>query len=146
MCVFASRLDKKTFSNVNTKYSIGFRFRFFNSNLNLIMITFTSSAIKFVCSFLIAYNCIWPIVAKSVDIDGRITNGNNAYDGQFPWHVSVIGQHQSGISQLCSGSLISREWVLTAAHCVKGYASGFSRYGYPLLLFSKLLFIIGCYG
>lgn len=82
---------------------------------------FASSATKFVFFILIAHYCIPYLCASPIEINPRITNGWNATYGLFPWHVSIIGQHESGISQLCSGSLISREWVLTAAHCVRGY-------------------------
>jgi len=45
--------------------------------------------------------------------DHRITNGYTAERGQFPWQVGLI------IDNLffCGGSLISNQWVLTAAHC-----------------------------
>jgi secreted trypsin-like serine protease len=43
----------------------------------------------------------------------RITGGQPASRGQFPWQVALI------IDDLyfCGGSLISNLWVLTAAHC-----------------------------
>lgn len=50
--------------------------------------------------------------------DNRIINGSIASKNQFPWHVSVIGTNVLGEKQLCGGSLIGREWVVTAAHCV----------------------------
>lgn len=82
--------------------------------------TFTVQTIKFIFLILIGHHFILYSDANPIDVNPRITNGWNATHGQFPWHVSIIGQHESGISQLCSGSLISREWVLTAAHCVRG--------------------------
>lgn len=58
--------------------------------------------------------------ARVIKIDSRIVNGNSAKVGQFPWHVTIIGSFASGSSLLCGGSLISDQWVLTAAHCVLG--------------------------
>jgi secreted trypsin-like serine protease len=51
-----------------------------------------------------------------VDADGvdlRITNGNTASRGQFPWQAALYVDGSS----FCGGSLISDLWVLTAAHC-----------------------------
>ena len=59
--------------------------------------------------------------------DGRIVNGHDADQGQFPWQVAVFGAADGGTS-LCGGSLISATWVVTAAHCVRGYVIIVSRY------------------
>lgn len=62
-----------------------------------------------------------PPLIDSVSISTRIINGIHADSRQFPWHVSVIGTHKiTNNLQLCGGSLIARQWVLTAAHCVNG--------------------------
>jgi secreted trypsin-like serine protease len=43
----------------------------------------------------------------------RITGGTTASRGQFPWQVALIIDD----TWFCGGSVISSEWVLTAAHC-----------------------------
>jgi len=61
-------------------------------------------------------------VAKAVplkDIGSRITNGSPASSGQFPWQVALY-LSVSGGTVFCGGSLISQNWVLTAAHCAQG--------------------------
>ncbi|MEM6678294.1 MAG: serine protease [Pseudomonadota bacterium] len=58
----------------------------------------------------------------------RIYGGRPAEDGSWPWQVSLHGAEKMGddvdsrvLSQFCGGSLIARQWVLTAAHCVQDF-------------------------
>eukprot|EP00063_Salmo_salar_P030861 XP_014005696.1 PREDICTED: transmembrane protease serine 3-like [Salmo salar] len=49
----------------------------------------------------------------------RIVGGNISEPGQFPWQASLHDQNQ----HLCGGSIISPRWIVTAAHCVYGFAT-----------------------
>lgn len=44
----------------------------------------------------------------------RNVRGNRATSGVWPWQISL---HWNGGAKICSGALISKEWVITAAHC-----------------------------
>lgn len=47
----------------------------------------------------------------------RIVGGEDSMDAEWPWVVSIRknGTHH------CAGSLLTNRWVVTAAHCFKGY-------------------------
>nr|CAD7575230.1 unnamed protein product [Timema californicum] len=49
----------------------------------------------------------------------KIVNGQQANRGQFPHQAALYLDKRS----FCGGSLISSEWVLTAAHCTQGLCS-----------------------
>jgi secreted trypsin-like serine protease len=51
-----------------------------------------------------------------VKTSSQIIGGAAAVQKQFPWQMLLIVDR----SWLCGGSLITANWVLTAAHCVKG--------------------------
>lgn len=88
--------------------------------------------------------CLLQSIVKPVTFDdsepsiqGRIVGGTAATVGQLPWHVWVRGV--AGTSSItCGGTLIASNWVLTAAHCVRGYTSftvgaGSNRLSAPLI-------------
>ncbi|CAH3156483.1 unnamed protein product, partial [Porites evermanni] len=50
----------------------------------------------------------------------RIAGGKRSKRGRWPWQIGLYGNSKGGIIFLCGGALISRQWVLTAAHCFYG--------------------------
>ncbi|XP_041779186.1 brachyurin-like [Anopheles merus] len=62
----------------------------------------------------ISYQSIVPF--REATRSSRIVNGFPASLGQFPYQVFLVGDGRLA----CGGSLISAEWVLTAAHCQVG--------------------------
>nr|XP_020016213.1 plasma kallikrein [Castor canadensis] len=49
----------------------------------------------------------------------RIVGGTNSSLGEWPWQVSLQVKLTSR-NHLCGGSIIGRQWILTAAHCFDG--------------------------
>ncbi|XP_065258937.1 serine protease 27-like [Emys orbicularis] len=49
----------------------------------------------------------------------RITGGQDAQEGRWPWQVSVqeYDDEKREYHHICGGSLISAQWVVSAAHC-----------------------------
>jgi len=50
----------------------------------------------------------------------RIVGGEQTKTGELPWRVAVFIADSSGRGYLCGGTIISPNWVMTAAHCTSG--------------------------
>ncbi|XP_046991731.1 trypsin-1-like [Schistocerca americana] len=56
--------------------------------------------------------------SEFTDVEERIVGGSDAFPGQFPYVVSLKTPDESGFQHFCGGSILTEEWILTAAHCV----------------------------
>ncbi|XP_026108466.1 trypsin-like [Carassius auratus] len=57
-------------------------------------------------------------VCGRAPLNNKIVGGEDATAGSWPWQVSI---HVSGSSHNCGGTLINKDWVLSAAHCFQDF-------------------------
>lgn len=79
----------------------------------------TTSVFKMVCKAAITLAVAsYAPAAAAATIDKRITGGQDAELGEFPFIVSITGSNGH-----CGGTLLDSTTVLTAAHCIEGSSS-----------------------
>lgn len=57
-------------------------------------------------------------INSNADRNSRITGGEIANQGQFPWHVHMV-LHDDLSLKICGGALINPKWVLTVSIFIK---------------------------
>nr|XP_040241026.2 brachyurin-like [Anopheles coluzzii] len=62
----------------------------------------------------------------------RITNGQEALPGQFPYQVALLSDFPEGTA-LCGASVLTRNFLLTAAHCISGTGNALSSGGIAIM-------------
>lgn len=62
----------------------------------------------------------WSQIPKECGLSrasNRIVGGEEAFLGQFPWMARLFVRVGSRKTYICGGSIISKKYVVTAAHC-----------------------------
>jgi len=62
---------------------------------------------------------LFPFFTGIKSINAKIAGGTDAVISDFPWQVYYISGNYR-----CGGSIISKNWVVTAAHCTKNSTGG----------------------
>ncbi|XP_067095744.1 chymotrypsin-like elastase family member 2A [Osmerus mordax] len=65
--------------------------------------------------FASAYGCGLPTFPPALN---RVVSGEDARPHSWPWQISLQYDDNGTWSHICGGTLISSDWVLTAAHCI----------------------------
>lgn len=77
--------------------------------------------------------CGRPSLVKKVDSSTgpeRIVGGDNSVEGEWPWQVSL---HYSG-NLYCGASVLSSDWLVSAAHCFSKQRSVTADYQHPVIV------------
>lgn len=65
-----------------------------------------------------------PVPYKSKAIGGFLVDSPTI----FPYQVAIFSRYES-VSHFCSGSILSRKFIVTSAHCIEGSTSASIFYG-----------------
>jgi len=68
------------------------------------------------CEFLLEPECGVRFLQNEKEDFKRIVGGHISSPGAWPWQVALLLNN----TQMCGGSLISPEWVVSASHCFVG--------------------------
>jgi trypsin len=72
------------------------------------------------CCLLAAVALIPSAIAQeTISTGSRIIGGKKTSIADHPWQIAMMVKRGDKL-ELCSGSIISAHWILTAAHCVNG--------------------------
>lgn len=74
--------------------------------------------VKMLGAKLTLLSALVALATAEYHIEPRIVQGHNASRGQFPFYVLLEVPLPQGMAT-CGGSLISNEWIVTAAHCAQ---------------------------
>ncbi|GJQ80664.1 hypothetical protein Trydic_g9248 [Trypoxylus dichotomus] len=65
--------------------------------------------------------CGKPLAVRATPL---ILDGQNSFEGEWPWHVAIYRNDDGTLRYICGGSVLTRKFIITAAHCVTDLSSG----------------------
>lgn len=108
-------------------YVIEFRWSHYHSIFAVDYDTQRSSRMFWMSSGFLVVTALMLSAVNGADLNEpsigtRIVNGKNSTRGQFPFYA-FLNVQENGFNGSCGGSLISNEWVVSAAHCLQAASS-----------------------
>lgn len=70
-----------------------------------------------ICAVFIVFAVL--TTSDAYEIEPRITNANDSDKHQFPYFAFLVLMTSDGKRHWCGASLIDRQWLITAAHCLR---------------------------
>ncbi|GIZ03614.1 enteropeptidase [Caerostris extrusa] len=67
-------------------------------------------------------------IPPDIGNDDRIVGGRAVVPGSWPWQCSLRKKGNSLYGHLCGAVLINDQWVVTAAHCFRGFRTLFHKF------------------
>jgi len=65
------------------------------------------------------------MTGETEHVDKRVMGGTNVVQGTYTYAIRLTILRANQPREICSGSIIEREWILTAAHCCIGVVQQF---------------------
>ncbi|CAG9578095.1 unnamed protein product [Danaus chrysippus] len=136
------KTDDKKFSRVTMEPGVMFGFFYFvqETGFNFVVTSYVPGIVPYITSVKINDEeyCRYPNVGflnqyvvetlindeekncgrRQVRGTQLMVNGANTKPGDWPWHVAIYKRQRNIIKYICGGTLVSKNFVLTAAHCV----------------------------
>ncbi|XP_053683596.1 enteropeptidase-like [Sabethes cyaneus] len=88
---------------------------------NSFIITLSAVLVTVSCANKVLSKCGIPKIAGKE----LITNGQATDPGDWPWHAAIFHSNGPSTEYVCGGTIISEEFIVTAAHCVMNAKNGF---------------------
>ncbi|XP_064477226.1 chymotrypsinogen A-like [Ornithodoros turicata] len=67
--------------------------------------------------------CGRPAIQPDATSNDRVVGGQEAVPHSWPWQVSMQRKASEPLDHFCGGTIISSEWIISAAHCFASFQS-----------------------